>query len=122
MEWTNEIIMTFLEYYQGERCIWDPQHPEHKNRNKINDAWQRLHAELNLNCTVAELKKKRDSLMTSFRMLLNKRKQSIKSGMSTDEIFKPTWFAYETMEKFLGAVYHCGPTVNTGVRTIKYIL
>lgn len=116
MEWTNKTVMAFLEGYQAEPCIWDPQHPHHRNRNKVGDAWQRLHDALGLNCSVNDLKKKKDSLMSSFRMLLNKKKKCIKSGMGADELFKPNWFAFQTMEKFLAPVYHCNPTINTEVR------
>lgn len=116
MEWTNESVIQFLEEYQTEPVIWDPQHPDHRNRNKVADAWERLHKSLNFNCNISELKKKKDSLMASFRMLLNKKKKSVKSGMGTEELFKPNWFAYEAMEKFLASVYHCSLTINTEVR------
>lgn len=113
MEWTNEAVFQFLEAYQMEPCIWNPGHPLHKNRNEVTDAWKRILEGLQFNCTLTELKKKKDSLMASFRMLLNKKKCYIKSGNGTDEVFKPNWFAYETMENFLAPVYHCNTTINT---------
>nr|CAI5818172.1 unnamed protein product [Callosobruchus analis] len=50
--------MMFLEEYQTEPCFWDPKHPGHRNRNKVADAWERLHTSLKFPCTLNELKKK----------------------------------------------------------------
>lgn len=116
MEWTNEHVLIFLEEYQREPCIWDPAHPDHRNRNKVADAWERIHINLSFDCSVKELKKKKDSLMASFRAILNRKKKSFKSGMGTDDLFKLNWFAFEVMEKFLASVYCCTPTINTEVR------
>ncbi|CAH1954846.1 unnamed protein product [Acanthoscelides obtectus] len=32
--WLNEEILNFLERYQGETCIWDTGHPDHKDNKK----------------------------------------------------------------------------------------
>ncbi|KAF2889012.1 hypothetical protein ILUMI_17161, partial [Ignelater luminosus] len=116
MEWTNKAVIQFLEAYQAEPCIWNLQHPDHRNRNKVADAWQRLREDLNFNCSLNDLKKKKDSLMASFRMLLNKKK---KCGMDGDKLFKPNWFAFETMEKFLAPVYHYSTTIKTETVAIE---
>ncbi|XP_046686246.1 uncharacterized protein LOC124371920 [Homalodisca vitripennis] len=39
--------------------------------------------------------------MASFRTCLKKVKESCKSGAGSDDIYKPNWFAYEIMERFL---------------------
>nr|CAI5828349.1 unnamed protein product [Callosobruchus analis] len=39
--------------------------------------------------------------MAMFRRLLNKVKSSLKSYAGSDDIFKPSWFAYETMANCL---------------------
>ncbi|XP_018569923.1 uncharacterized protein LOC108909902 [Anoplophora glabripennis] len=112
MQWSKERVLKFLEVYRTQPCIWDPRHHEHKNRSTVAVAWQNIHDILNYNCTVNELKKKRDSLMASFRMLLNKKKKCMNSN--SEELFEPHWFAYETMAKFLGPIYFCR-TENTSV-------
>nr|CAH7729541.1 unnamed protein product [Callosobruchus chinensis] len=94
MEWSNETVFEFLECYENEPVIWNASLPTHKNRN-IYDAWKRIEVKMGHKYTVTELKKKKDSLMASFRACLNKVKQSLKSGAGTDEIYKPPWFAYE---------------------------
>nr|CAH7752966.1 unnamed protein product [Callosobruchus chinensis] len=101
MEWSNETFFEFLERYENEPVIWNASLPTHKNRNDIYDAWKRIEVKMGNKYTVTELKKKKDSLMASFRACLNKVKQSLKSGAGTDEIYKPPWFAYEKMATFL---------------------
>nr|CAI5825376.1 unnamed protein product [Callosobruchus analis] len=55
-----------------------------------------------------------------FRQLLNKVKFSLKSGDGRDDIFKSSWFAYETMENFLQPVYSARDTINTEVSSYTY--
>nr|CAI5832320.1 unnamed protein product [Callosobruchus analis] len=52
--------------------------------------------------------------MAMFRQLLNKVKSSLKSGAGRNDIFKPSWFAYETMANFLLPVYSARDTINRG--------
>lgn len=80
--------------------VWDPSHVHHKNRNEVNDAWRRIQAEFGENISIPELKKKKESLMSSFRNCLYKVKQSIKSGAVGDELYKPSWFAYNKIAGF----------------------
>ncbi|KAG8264814.1 hypothetical protein J6590_004839 [Homalodisca vitripennis] len=101
MEWPNELVLDFLQYYENEPVIWNPSHPNHKNRNEIYDAWKRIESKMGNKFSVTELKKKKDSLMASFRTCLKKVKESCKSGAGSDDIYKPNWFAYEIMERFL---------------------
>lgn len=110
-EWSNELTLKFLELYQNEPVIWDPNHSHHKDKKKVKDAWVRLSQQLE--CSVAELKKKKDSVMASFRSHLRKKKASIKSGASTNDIYKPVWFAYNYMESFLAPSIECQTTINT---------
>ncbi|KAF0710560.1 MADF domain-containing protein [Aphis craccivora] len=98
-DWSNEFTLKFLELYQNEPIIWDPMHLYHKDRKQINDAWVRLSGQLE--CPVTELKKKKDSLMATFRGHLRKKTASIRSGAGVNDIYKPIWFAYEYMESFL---------------------
>lgn len=96
-------MLEFLELYRREQHLWDPKHPQHKNRIENNNAWLRIQSSLSIHCSVVDLKKKKESLMTSFRMHL-KRKLKSQDGYST------TWFAYPIMESFLGGKYECDNT------------
>jgi hypothetical protein len=105
-DWSNQLVLEFLELYQAEPAIYGPKHPAHKNKMKVSDAWMRIRHALSVDVSVSEIKK-RDSLMASFRHHLRRKKRSIKSGASSDEVYKPTWYAYEVMEGFLGSLYDC---------------
>ncbi|XP_026329207.1 uncharacterized protein LOC113237129 [Hyposmocoma kahamanoa] len=52
-------------------------------------------------CTVKELKKKRESLMSAYRGYKCKIKKSEKLGA----VYRPTWFAYKFMDGFLNTIY-----------------
>jgi hypothetical protein len=91
-DWSNELVLEFLELYQAEPTIYYPEYPAHKNEMKVNDAWMRIKRTLSVDVPVAEIIKK-DSFMVSFRHDLRRKKASIKSGASSDEVYKPTWYA-----------------------------
>lgn len=101
MEWSKEIVLEFLEYFEIESLIWNPGHALHKNRNEVHDAWKRIQEKLSIQITIPELKKKKDSLMASFRTCLQKVRASKRTGTGANEVYKPTWFAFEKMESFL---------------------
>jgi hypothetical protein len=64
-----------LELYQGEPTIYDPKHPAHKNKMKVNDAWMRIGRALSVDVSEAEIKKKRDSLMAFSDIILEGRRR-----------------------------------------------
>lgn len=103
MEWNNGNTLKFLDMYQKEPIIWDPAHELHKNRNEAHDAWKRIHTEfgLEIEVTLDELKKKKYSLMATFRNCRNKLKSSEKSGVGSNDVYKPNWFAFGKMAGFL---------------------
>jgi hypothetical protein len=115
MDWSNEVTLEFLRLYELEPVIWNPKERLHKNRNAVADAWKRIEASLSIKCSVQELKKKKESLMATFRPLLNKVKASMKTGKGADEVYRPSWFAFETMAKFLNGIYQPRNIVNTQV-------
>lgn len=80
VDWSNDDILHFLECFEGEPCIWNPQDKSHKDKRKVADAWIRLSD--TLNTPVKELKKKKDILMITFRRHFNRKLNSINSGGS----------------------------------------
>ncbi|KAH9628618.1 hypothetical protein HF086_007823 [Spodoptera exigua] len=64
------------------------------------DAWMRVSTVMEI--PIEELKKKKDSLMSSYRSYKGKVKKSIQSGAGADDIYQPTWFAFEAMNAFFG--------------------
>lgn len=87
---------------------------------KVNDAWKRISDELGI--PVDEIKRKKESLMTSFRSNLKKKKDSKRSGAGEDEVYKPIWIFYDVMESFLFDVYECKSIVNTEENVSKVFI
>lgn len=115
MEWSNEVTLEFIRLYEQHPVIWNPKDVQHKNRNLVADAWQDICDSLSVPTTIQELKKKKESLMATFRPLLNKVKESSKTGSGVEDVYKPNWFAYECMAKFLVGVYTPKTTTSTQV-------
>lgn len=113
--WTNEAVLEFLSLYEKHSVIWDAQNMNHKNRNIVNDAWNDIQREFSLDCTLDILKKKKESLMSTYRTLKKKVVVSEKSGTSTDDLYKPSWFAFSFMDGFLKNVGIIRRTINTEV-------
>lgn len=105
MEWTNEIVIEFLDLYEQEPIIWNPVNEEHKDRNKVYDAWKRIQSNFSIECSLKELKKKKENLMATYRKLSAKVKKTSKTGSATFQVYKPEWFAYEKMASFLNVIY-----------------
>ncbi|ENN75035.1 hypothetical protein HUJ04_001259 [Dendroctonus ponderosae] len=97
MEWTNELVIKFLDLFEREEAIWNGDHELHRNRDFIRESWLRIKTDLGGQWSVAELKKKKESLMSTFRKI----SQKIKKKHSTNRPHKTNWFAYAKMDKFL---------------------
>jgi len=71
MEWANELLLGFLDLYEQEPCIWNPKHLLHKIRNSVHDSWNSISKNLSQKYTISDLKQKKNSLVTTFRKLVN---------------------------------------------------
>lgn len=111
--WSNELEYEFLEKYHNEPVLWDPSHPQHKNKQSVNDAWERINQQMNIGTSIEDLKKKRESLMATYRGHKRKIQQSLQSGAGSDMVYQPIWFAFQYMNSFLGDVVSCKKTINT---------
>lgn len=101
-EWSNNLVLEFLELYAAEPVLYDPKHPYHKSKKMQNNAWQRIQQGFSVAMPVSELKKKKDSLMASFRYQMRRKKEAMAIG---EPVFKSTWFAFNFMYGFLGQIY-----------------
>ncbi|XP_050510605.1 uncharacterized protein LOC126887240 [Diabrotica virgifera virgifera] len=101
MDWSKQEIIEFLKLYERESIIWDPYNVLNKNRSEVHYAWKRIQDELPFKKSLEDLKRKKDSLMGTFRKLVAKVKASEGDGYDSDEVFKPQWFAFDIMAKFL---------------------
>lgn len=102
MEWTNEVIMEFLDLYEQEPTIWNPLNEDRKDRNKVYEAWKRIQTRFSIECSLKDLKHKKENLMATYRKLAIKVKKTSDAGR---EVYKPEWFAFEKIDSFLHTVY-----------------
>lgn len=116
--WSNERELQFLEYYQMEPILWDSKHVKHKDKQGVHDAWMRVSERMEI--SVAELKKKRDSLMATYRSHKRKILASMQSGAAAESVYKPIWFAFDFMDSFLNDIFQCRKTMNTYTQVSKH--
>nr|XP_023027442.1 uncharacterized protein LOC111515450 [Leptinotarsa decemlineata] len=83
MEWHKEKTLYFIEKYREEEVLWNPAHPEHYNKHKKEDAWNRLASLFDSDRETC--KKKMTSLLASLRREKQKTKQSTSTGKEVDE-------------------------------------
>lgn len=93
MEWTDEKVLVLIEEYKSRPGLWEPNHPHYKYVNRKNDYWRSLANAVQTN--VAEVKRKVNSLLASFRRERAKVKKT--SGKSSKQVFESNWFAYSSM-------------------------
>jgi len=58
--------------------------------------------------------------MATYRKLSNKVKASMSTGSGSNEVFKPDWFAYNSMT-FLRDVYEAKKTISTCVSLFNFV-
>lgn len=94
--------------YKSHSCIWNTKHKLHRNRDRVTDAWTDIQNNMGIPCTIPQLKKKKESLMSAYRAYKTKIKNS--TAVIGGAVYKPSWFAFATMDSFLASVYLCNST------------
>lgn len=115
MELTNELTIEFINIYEKYPILWDPMHLNHKNRNYINDAWNDIAKEVRMDISIEVLKKKKESLMSTYRNLAKKVRRSETSGSGVQDVYVPSWFAYNAIDRFVRATGKKIPSLNSEV-------
>lgn len=113
MDWSNEKTLFFIELYEKRTVLWDIKHPEHKNRIKLNEAWLDLQREFDASIPILELKKKKESLMSSYRPLRRKVVESECTASCPGEVFKPSWYAFEAIDRIMSTREERTKTINS---------
>lgn len=97
-------IKTLLALYEQHPCLYAIKCIDYHNRNKREIALQLIaqsYEEITKeSITTDNIKKKINGLRAQYLEQRQKIKQSKASGASTDDIYKPTWWAYEYMKFF----------------------
>lgn len=93
MEWNNTTSLELISLYQKRECSWNSTDVDYKSKTKKLDAWNEISDVLK--CESSEVKKKMESLLSSFRR--ERQKQEMKTGSGTEDVYKSTWFAFKHM-------------------------
>lgn len=109
------MVLEFLHYYENEPVIWNPHYKNHKRKHSVHDAWRRIKNNLSWECSIEEIKKKKDSLMAYYRIHIRKMKQSKGSEAGADDVYTTNWFAFATMDNFLKPIYESDTSFCTEV-------
>ncbi|XP_066263077.1 transcription factor Adf-1-like [Euwallacea similis] len=95
MEWTREKCLQLIDEYEKHPVLWNPTHGSYYNKIQKNDNWTVI-AEV-IGCTHEEVKKKMESILSSFRREKAKGKKSVGTGKGRQEVYVSKWFAFPRM-------------------------
>ncbi|KOX69001.1 hypothetical protein WN51_06752 [Melipona quadrifasciata] len=95
MEFSKKDTLEFIELYCKKSLLWDLKNPNHYNKMRKEDAWQEIAQEMKR--SVHQCKKKMEYLLAALRREKMKMKKSIHAGKETQEVYKSSWFAFESM-------------------------
>jgi len=118
-EWTEEIILDLIVEVKEYRCLWDPRSKEKKIKNKKIDAFQDIATKLGT--TADNVSKKLSNLLQSYRGCRRKVKSSMVTGSGRNDVYKPSWFAFDSLNQFMQDVYCPYKTVDTIVSIFYFI-
>ncbi|XP_063223261.1 uncharacterized protein LOC134531480 [Bacillus rossius redtenbacheri] len=99
MEWSKEDQIKLIDLYKQQTVIWDPNNVNHFNKIRKQDAWEEIGAEMDRD--VDECKKKMESLLSALRRERKKMKDTAGTGKGTDEMYRSSWFAFESLRFLL---------------------
>lgn len=114
MEWNNELTLEFLEAYEKHPVLWNSLHPGHKNKNTLQDVRTEVANELSVTIPVVALKKKKESLMSTYRSL---RKKIVYSDFR-DYCIGVTFFALRNITTYSSRLYSLSKKAIIGNMTI----
>jgi hypothetical protein len=78
MEWNKNDVKDFIELYHQKNLIWNPQHSDHFNKIKKQDAWADIASKIGR--PVEQCKKEMENLLSSLRREKMKIKKSVGTG------------------------------------------
>jgi len=102
-EWSNNRVLALIENIKEYPCLWNAKDEEYKNKNKKLDCLKCL--SVKYQCSPDDVKKKWANLLQVYRACRRKIKCSTKSGIEQNDVYKPTWFAFNCMNSFMVDVY-----------------
>lgn len=101
-KWSEQQMSNFIHLYETHSCLWQTNSPEYKNRDKRQQALENIVEEMKIpNFTVNDCKNKIKNIRSHYCQELKKIKNSMKSGMGTQDIYKPTLPWFHILDGFL---------------------
>jgi hypothetical protein len=97
----NASLEEFIEIYKTEPCLWHVKCKEYHDREKRSAAYDKLLSklkELEPNATKDDVIKKINTLRSNVRRERKKYDESVKSGASSDDIYKPTLWYFDLFD------------------------
>uniref|UniRef100_A0A182K7V7 MADF domain-containing protein n=1 Tax=Anopheles christyi TaxID=43041 RepID=A0A182K7V7_9DIPT len=101
---SNENTLEFIAIVESHPFIWNKAHPDYRNVAKLENAWQLVADEMDLD--VEDCKDKWNSLRAQFRRVRRKWLQSTKNEIGCDWMYKPSWYAYDAMTFLIDVIQH----------------
>ena len=95
-----DFLTKFLEEYREMPVQWQVRSADYSNRTKRDEAWDLLVQLTRGKIPEADLcfvKKKVDSIRASFRKELRRFRYSKRSGLSADDVYKPTLWYFDLL-------------------------
>lgn len=114
MDWSDTRCFQLIHLYQENPILWNPTHSEYKLNKKKFDVWCAIAKDMN--AEVVDVRKKMESLLTSFRR--ERQRERTTYGMGKDEVYHSQWFAFQSMQ-FLNDKFKPRKTKNTETTSTK---
>jgi hypothetical protein len=93
-------LTKFLEEYREMPVLWQVRSADYSSRTKRDEAWDLLVQLTREKVPEADLcfvKKKVDSIRASFRKEMRRVRESKRSGLSADDVYKPTLWYFDLL-------------------------
>ncbi|KAL4703630.1 hypothetical protein ACJJTC_007657 [Scirpophaga incertulas] len=93
--WTPDKNIKFINEYQRNECLWDPKHPQYKNRDAREAAYKVIMEFMEMG-SVKDVVSKIRILRNTYNNEMLKAKKFNTTGMGTDELYvsKIPWLAH----------------------------
>ncbi|EAU75818.1 AGAP012073-PA, partial [Anopheles gambiae str. PEST] len=101
---SNENTLEFIAVVESHPLLWNKAHPDYGNVKRLEDTWQLVADEMDLD--VEDCKDKWNSLRAQFRRLRRKILQSSEDATGSDQIYQPSWYAYDAMTFLTDVIQH----------------
>ncbi|XP_041782093.1 uncharacterized protein LOC121598837 [Anopheles merus] len=101
---SNENTLEFIAVVESHPLLWNKAHPDYGNVKRLEDTWQLVADEMDLD--VEDCKDKWNSLRAQFRRLRRKILQSSEDAKESDQIYQPSWYAYDAMTFLTDVIQH----------------